>query len=1297
MTPGRSPRDAGRMATRMLSVFLLAGLAGSMGADTPVSGTISASVTWSLANSPYLVTGDVIVQGSPTPVLTVDAGVTVRFNAGTRLMVGRTAAGKLVAVGKRGKPIRFTANTASPTAGYWHGIAFYSLAASSSEIAYATVEYGGYAGGVNNTFGGISVIGSSPTLQNLIVQNSAVAGVSVIDGSPLISGSTLSLNPVGFSASYPATPSLQTTTISGSAGFAVSIDPRVSFSALSGLTVSGNGTDAIEVRNGTIDVNTTWRNGLIPYVVSSGLSVEGPLTPVWTLAAGAAVKFNPGAYVFVGRNGAGGLSAVGTSSQRITFTANSSSPGPGFWRGIQFYSRTTSASRISYTTVSDGGYAGAFGDNYGGIYVESSSPALQNVTVHNCIVAGIMLSGGSADIGGATISGNPVGLHVKYPATPSVQTTTISGNSGFAISMDAPVSFAALSGLTVSGNGADAIDVRTGAIEVNTTWRNGGIPYVMRGWLDVEGSAKPVFTIEPGATLKFPPGGFLIVGRFAEGTLNAVGSSTQRITFTANSSSPVAGFWQSLRLYGKTTSTIAYVTVSYGGQNDSTNGFLGAIHVEASSPVLDHVRFDTNAYAGVSTSLANPTIKNCDFTNNSAGLMNQTSGTLVSADLNWWNSASGPSGSGLGAGQSVSAGVRFEPWLTAPASAPQFIKSFVLGNSRFNPSIGINAALSFSSATSGSWKATFSSGSTVIRTITGSGANVSLTWDGKDGAGTPQPTGSYAYRLETASGATASPLFGHVAIDLARQLTLSGVALAPAFFSPNGDNVQETTTLTGAASFDGGAWTVVVSNTGGTTVRTFTGSADPAITLTWDGKNASNVVQPDGSYTLNLTVTDGGQTVSATAMATLDRTLPSASISSPNAGAVLSNIHQNGNTDVNVSGTGTDANFKNWLLEYAAGSSPASLTQIAAGTTAVSNARLGTWLTLGRANGTYTLRLQVFDQAGNVGVATETLTIGNFTMAQSVDQFNAAGGGTVTYTSAVPFALNEVVTMKNLAGQTVRTLFSGTRAAGVFSDVFNGRDAQGNLLPDGPYFYTATATAGPESIVWDLSARYTTNNSPGFLCQAWLPPTPGFQPLHNRLLPLSYFLFSAGRVWLLYSPGGFDCNTPGPALSACSLPDNFCSPAGEYQEAGTHTGWWAGVDPAGLFRGNIGSIALLRSDDSFSQNAVVLFGTKPTLSNLIVEPPNYNPGLGAQAVSLDVSSHQNQPVTVSIAFFNQESQSVLRTVTANERSAGHVTISWDGRADNGMWVAPGAYTLKVTASDGIGNAVSRNTLTMIAY
>lgn len=1297
MAAGAS-RGVGRVATPLLGALLLAGTTNALRADTPVSGTISTSATWSLAGSPFVVTGDVWVQGSATPTLTIDAGVTVKFNSGARLMVGKTAGGKLLALGTAKLPITFTANTTAPAAGYWHGIAFYNLSVAGSKIAFAAVEYGGYAVGYGGDFGGILVSGSSPTLQNVTVRNSAVAGIIVTGGSPTITGSTLTSNPVGLSVSYPGTPSLQSTTISGSAGFAASMGPQVTLGTLSGLTFTGNGSDAIQIAGGTVSVNTTWISGGVPYVVKGSISVESPGgAPTLTIKPGVILKFDSNTSLIIGRGYPGGLQATGTAAQRITFTTSSSSPAPGSWRGIEFDSHMASSSKISYADISFAGFNDGAGDYWGGITINAAAPALQNITVQNCAMAGIWVLAGSApDISGSKLSGNPVGLYVLQPSAPSLQTTVISGNSGYAISIDSKVNFAALSGLTVSGNGADAIDVRNGFMDVNTTWKNGGIPYAMRGSLYIEGSAGPVFTIEPGAILKFGPGAIIEVGRGSEGTLNAVGTSSQRITFTANTAAPVAGFWQGLRLYGKTVSTIAFATVSYGGLNDSTNGFKGGVHVEGSSPVLDHVRFDTNAYAGVSTSLAAPTIKNCDFTNNPAGLKNQTSGTVVAADLNWWSSASGPSGSGPGTGQSVSAGVRFEPWLVAAASAPQFVKTFTLKNSTFNPSLGINAALVFASASSGSWKATFSSGVGVIRTVTGSGASVTLTWDGKDSSGTSQPGGFYTYKLETASGTAATPVSGRVAIDLTRQLAITGVTAVPSFFSPNADNVQDTTTLTSTSSFDGADWTVRVKNGAGTIVRTVTGVAEPAILFTWDGRSDVNAVQPDGSYMLELTVTDGGQSVSASPTATLDTLPPSTTISSPPSGTLLSNVHQKGVADVDVTGTGTDSNFKSWRLDYGAGSSPVSWTQIASGTSAASNAKLGTWPTLGRSNGTYTLRLQVFDLAGNLNTVTRGLTIGNFAMQQNVDQFNAAGAGTVTYTSFVPFALTEVVTIRNLAGQTVRTLFSGQRAAGTFMDVFNGRDPQGNLLPDGPYFYAATAAAGPDSMSWDLGNHSTSGNTPGFLCQAWLA-TSSFQPFNNRLLPISYSLNSSSRVWILYSPGGFDCNTPGPPLSACSLPDNFCSPAGTYEESGAHTGWWAGVDPAGVFQGNIGSIALLRSDGTFPQNAVVLFGTKPALSNLVVRPSNYNPSAKPQTIALDVTSYQSQPVAVSIAFFNQESQSVLRTVRASAQPTGHVTIPWDGRADNGMWVAPGAYTLTVSVSDGIGNTVSRQTLTRIDY
>ncbi|MEW6006696.1 MAG: hypothetical protein AB1595_00855 [bacterium] len=47
---------------------------------TDVSGVISESATWTLAGSPYIVTGDVYVQGATNPCLTIGPGVVVKFN-----------------------------------------------------------------------------------------------------------------------------------------------------------------------------------------------------------------------------------------------------------------------------------------------------------------------------------------------------------------------------------------------------------------------------------------------------------------------------------------------------------------------------------------------------------------------------------------------------------------------------------------------------------------------------------------------------------------------------------------------------------------------------------------------------------------------------------------------------------------------------------------------------------------------------------------------------------------------------------------------------------------------------------------------------------------------------------------------------------------------------------------------------------------------------------------------------------------------------------------------------------------
>jgi hypothetical protein len=101
----------------------------------------------------------------------------------------------------------------------------------------------------------------------------------------------------------------------------------VTLGAGSSATATGNTTDGIEVRNSTAQVSTTWRKTGLPYIASGDISVQknGAPVPTLTVQAGVTVKFNSGVNFFVGPSYQGGLQAVGTAAQPITFTANTGS------------------------------------------------------------------------------------------------------------------------------------------------------------------------------------------------------------------------------------------------------------------------------------------------------------------------------------------------------------------------------------------------------------------------------------------------------------------------------------------------------------------------------------------------------------------------------------------------------------------------------------------------------------------------------------------------------------------------------------------------------------------------------------------------------------------------------------------------------------------------------------------------------------------------------------------------------------------------------------------------------------
>jgi|GEM_PF-3252050 len=637
---------------------------------TDVSGVISVD-KWTLAESPYIVTGDATVEAGKT--LTIDPGVVVKFNSGFSLKVlgNLTVSGTGTGVGS----VIFTSAKSVPAAKDWGGIRFED--GSSGSLSYAEIMYADT---------GIDILGSSPTITDCTIHHNN-KGIYVYDRrvTPQITHCTIRNNTRGIEVKsdyHWDTPS-----------------PVVNNCSLSGngfnYYVSGQGWWNIKVLDaknnwwGTSDIHQL-RNTIYDYTAvnsdsaavnySSFLNAEkgspilkSPAGETYLIGgtientvlnsgtyrvpnyfrvqpgtelsvnAGATIKFDSEASLIVCSGGK--LTVSGTSASPVIFMSSQANPAAGSWKGIMFEENSTGSLVNAEIMYADTGV-----DIWGG------SPPITDCTIHHNN-KGIYIHDRrvTPQITHCTIRNNTRGIEVRGSdygniPLPVVNQCSLSENgsnyyvSGSGWDWDTKVLDARnnwwgssdiqeivkgindytddnnmpmvnYSSFLSAENGSPITKAPTGetyliggTVENTVLSGNYIVPYSFHVSVGSE------LTVAAGTTIKFQPGTFLKVcgGYHGGGKLTVSGTSASPVIFTSASATPALGSWKGIMFEDNSTGSLVNAEIMYADMG---------IDILGSSPTItDCTIHHNNKGIYIYDRKVTPQITHCTIRNNTRGI-----------------------------------------------------------------------------------------------------------------------------------------------------------------------------------------------------------------------------------------------------------------------------------------------------------------------------------------------------------------------------------------------------------------------------------------------------------------------------------------------------------------------------------------------------------------------------------------------------------------------------------------------------------------------------------------------------
>jgi PKD repeat protein/flagellar hook assembly protein FlgD/pimeloyl-ACP methyl ester carboxylesterase len=580
---------------------------------------------------------------------------------------------------------------------------------------------------------------------------------------------------------------------------------------------------------------------------------------------------------------------------------------------------------------------------------------------------------------------------------------------------------------------------------------------------------------------------------------------------------------------------------------------------------------------------------------------------------------------------------------------------------------------------------------------------------------TPEPNGTFAGSLETtgcsngedhltATVGWTDPLgTSHgwtspsvpVTVKNIPQLTLSTQSGGNRYFTPNGDGQEETATVYYCLSVNSNI-TATVTNAKGVVVRTIESetpiTANPSCnyynSVTWDGKNNSGDVVPDGEYTLHIKAVDEygrpGETetqlgIETQTPGTLTAPMPGSPLSgaakwvfTPTPGFTVSSVY----------------------LYCEGGGSEQVLTPEPNGTFA------GSLETTECSNGENHLAASVgwTDPLGASHGWTSPsvpVTIKNapqLSIYSGGERYFTPNGDGQEETTTVDYCLsvnsNITATVTNAKGIVVRTIESETPTfannCNYDSVTWDGRNGSGEVVPDG--LYTLHIKAVDE---YGQTGETTTQlgietQTPGVLTA----PTPG-----------SSLSGSAG--WVFTPTADFKISTVSVSCESASSEQIFTP-----EPDGTFAG---SIETTGCTNGDNAFVASVEWADPFGVSHSWTLPSVPVkIENAQIEPAlelatnsggerYFRPNGEGQEETDTVYYCLSQDAAITATVTNA-SGSAVRTIESGKGVSANPGcynfgnyVTWDGKDESGNVVPDGIYTLHIHAVDATGQTADTST------